>query len=679
MNMLKDIRKRDGRVVPFDPAKIQSAIAKALMAVGRDTSLAANLANATIQLLGENAGSGTPTVEQVQDAVEKTLIANGEAEAAKAYILYRRERADIRTAKKLIGVCDDLKLSVNAARVLERRYLIKDERGNVVEKPGEMFRRVAQAVAQPDVNYARDAEVHEAEEEFYDAMTRLEFLPNSPTLMNAGTPMGQLSACFVLPVEDSIEGIFRAVGEMALIHQSGGGTGFSFSKLRPKGDIVRSTHGVASGPVSFMRVFDIATDVIKQGGRRRGANMGILRVSHPDIMEFITFKVGGDRLRNFNISVAVDDAFMKALYDGGNHNLVNPRGGAAAATVKAADIFSAIVTAAWQCADPGLVFIDEINRFNQTPRVGRIEATNPCGEQPLLPYESCNLGSVNLAVMLREGKIDYERIARTVKTAVHFLDNVIDASKFPLEEVRKATLANRKIGLGVMGWAEMLLRLGVPYDSEDALRLGGEVMKFITETARKTSAELANGRGEFPNYSASVWAGGPKVRNATVSSIAPTGTISLIAGTSSGIEPVFSLAYSRNVLEGAHLREKVRLFEDAAHARGFYSNDMMVEVAQKGSVKNVAGVPEDVKRLFVTALDIAPAWHVRMQAAFQQFTDNGVSKTCNLPQTATQADVRDIYLLAHKLRCKGITVYRYGSKPEQVLTVEAGTACLECD
>jgi len=677
--MPKEIRKRDGRVVPFDSAKIRAAIAKALMAVGRDTSPAANLTNATIQLLGQNAGSATPTVEQVQDAVEKTLIANGEAEAAKAYILYRRERSDIRTAKRLIGVCDDLKLSVNAARVLERRYLIKDERGNVVETPGEMFRRVAHAVAQPDTDYVSDAEVHEAEEEFYDVMTRLEFLPNSPTMMNAGTPMGQLSACFVLPVEDSIEGIFRAVGEMALIHQSGGGTGFAFSKLRPKGDIVRSTHGVASGPVSFMRVFDIATDVIKQGGRRRGANMGILHVSHPDIMEFITSKVGGDRLRNFNISVAVDDAFMQALYAGSNYNLVNPRSGAVAATVKAADIFSTIVTAAWQCADPGLVFIDEINRFNQTPRIGRIDATNPCGEQPLLPYESCNLGSVNLALMLRDGKIDYERLERTVKTAVHFLDNVIDASKFPLEEVRRATLANRKIGLGVMGWAEMLIQLGVPYDSEEALRIGGEAMKFVTEAARRTSAEMAKRRGEFPNYASSVWTGGPKVRNATVSSVAPTGTISLIAGTSSGIEPLFSLAYSRNVLEGAHLRERVRLFEDAARARGFHSSDMMVEVAQKGSVRDVAGVPEDVKRLFVTALDIAPAWHVRMQAAFQRYTDNGVSKTCNLPQTATQADVREIYLLAHKLRCKGITVYRYGSKPEQVLTVEGGTTCIECD
>jgi len=677
--MPKEIGKRDGRVVPFDSAKIRAAIAKALMAVGRDTSPAANLTNATIQLLGQNAGSATPTVEQVQDAVEKTLIANGEAEAAKAYILYRRERSDIRTAKRLIGVCDDLKLSVNAARVLERRYLIKDERGNVVETPGEMFRRVAHAVAQPDTDYVSDAEVHEAEEEFYDVMTRLEFLPNSPTMMNAGTPMGQLSACFVLPVEDSIEGIFRAVGEMALIHQSGGGTGFAFSKLRPKGDIVRSTHGVASGPVSFMRVFDIATDVIKQGGRRRGANMGILHVSHPDIMEFITSKVGGDRLRNFNISVAVDDAFMQALYAGSNYNLVNPRSGAVAATVKAADIFSTIVTAAWQCADPGLVFIDEINRFNQTPRIGRIDATNPCGEQPLLPYESCNLGSVNLALMLRDGKIDYERLERTVKTAVHFLDNVIDASKFPLEEVRRATLANRKIGLGVMGWAEMLIQLGVPYDSEEALRIGGEAMKFVTEAARRTSAEMAKRRGEFPNYASSVWTGGLKVRNATVSSVAPTGTISLIAGTSSGIEPLFSLAYSRNVLEGAHLRERVRLFEDAARARGFHSSDMMVEVAQKGSVRDVAGVPEDVKRLFVTALDIAPAWHVRMQAAFQRYTDNGVSKTCNLPQTATQADVREIYLLAHKLRCKGITVYRYGSKPEQVLTVEGGTTCIECD
>jgi ribonucleoside-diphosphate reductase alpha chain len=677
--MPKEIRKRDGRVVPFDAAKIRVAIEKALTSVGRDTAPAANLTSATLQLLEKQIGAEAPTVEQVQDAVEKTLIANGQPEAAKHYILYRRERSDIRAAKRLLGVSDDLKLSLNAVRVLERRYLIKDERGSVVETPGAMFRRVAHAVAQPDTNYTTDLRGHETEEEFYDAMTRLEFLPNSPTLMNAGTPMGQLSACFVLPVEDSIEGIFRAVGEMALIHQSGGGTGFSFSRLRPRGDIVRSTHGVASGPVSFIRVFDVGTDVIKQGGRRRGANMGILHVSHPDIMEFIHSKVSGERLKNFNISVAVDDEFMKAVESGGNYDLINPRNGEVASTVKAADIFSAIVTSAWQCADPGMIFLDEINRRNQTPFVGAIEATNPCGEQPLFPYESCNLGSVNLAVMLRDGKIDYEKLARAVNTAVHFLDNVIDASKFPLDEVRKATHANRKIGLGVMGWAEMLIQMGVPYDSEDALRIGGEVMKFISETARKASAGLAEKRGEFPNFPKSIWAAGPKLRNATVTSVAPTGTISLIAGTSSGIEPVFSLAYSRNVLEGAHLRERNRLFEDVAHSRGFFGGDLMLEVARKGSARNVAGVPEDVKRLFVTALDIAPAWHVKMQAAFQQFTDNGVSKTCNLPQNATQADVREIYLLAHKLRCKGITVFRYGSKPEQVLTIESGAACLECD
>jgi len=510
-------------------------------------------------------------------------------------------------------------------------------------------------------------------------MTRMEFLPNSPTLMNAGTPMGQLSACFVLPVDDSIEGIFRAVGEMALIHQSGGGTGFSFSRLRPKGDIVKSTHGVASGPVSFIRVFDQATDVIKQGGRRRGANMGILNVSHPDIMEFIHSKVSGERLRNFNISVAIDDAFIEALYGGNNYDLINPRNGKVVSSVKAADIFSAIVGAAWQCADPGIIFIDEINRHNQTPRVGRIEATNPCGEQPLLPYESCNLGSVNLTLMVREGKVDYEKLGRAVNTAAHFLDNVIDASKFPLEEVRAATLANRKIGLGVMGLAEMLIQMGIPYDSEEALGVGGGIMKFVCETARKKSQELAEKRGEFSNFPESVWSGGPKVRNATVTSVAPTGTISLIAGTSSGIEPVFSLAYARNVMEETQLIEKIRLFEETARARGFYSHDLMVEVAHRGSVKDVPGVPEDVRRLFVTALDIAPQWHVRMQAAFQAYTDNGVSKTCNLPQTATQADVREIYLLAHKLHCKGITVYRYGSKPEQVLTLEAGTTCVECE
>ena len=677
--MPKEIRKRDGRVVPFDAGKIRAAIEKALKAVGGNTDAAKGLADATVKMVEQNTGSETPTVELVQDAVEKTLIANGEAEAAKAYILYRRERADVRAAKKLIGVSDDLKLSVNAACVLERRYLVKDDRGVVVETPGAMFRRVAHAVAQADPNYGTASDVEKAEEEFYELMTRFEFLPNSPTLMNAGTEMGQLSACFVLPVEDSIEGIFRSVGEMALIHQSGGGTGFSFSRLRPKGDMVRSTHGVASGPVSFMSVFDSATEVIKQGGRRRGANMGILHVSHPDIMEFITSKVGGERLRNFNISVAVDDAFMAALAAGSDYKLVNPRNGETTAVMKASDIFSAIVTAAWQCADPGLVFIDEINRHNQTPAAGRIEATNPCGEQPLLPYESCNLGSVNLALMVRDGGIDYERLERVIRSGVHFLDNVIDVGAFPLDRVREATRENRKTGLGVMGWAEMLIQLGIPYDSDEALKAAGKLMRFIAKTAGDASRELARARGEFPNFPRSIWATGPPMRNATVTSIAPTGTISIIAGTSSGIEPLFSLAFSRNVLEGTRLRERNRLFEEVARKRNFYGNDLMLEVAQKGSVRDIAAVPEDVRRIFATALDIAPEWHVRMQAAFQKHTDNGVSKTVNLPRAATQADVRDVFLLAHRLRCKGITIYRYGSKPEQVLTMERETACVECE
>ncbi len=677
--MPTEICKRDGRVVPFDTGKIRAAIEKALKAVSGDASAAKSLADSTVKLVERNTGAETPTEECVQDAVEKTLIANGEAEAAKAYILYRRERAEVRAAKKLIGVSDDLKLSVNAACVLERRYLIKDDRGDIVETPGGMFRRVARAVAQADVNYRSAADAEKAEEEFYELMTRFEFLPNSPTLMNAGTEMGQLSACFVLPVEDSIEGIFRAVGEMALIHQSGGGTGFSFSRLRPRGDMVRSTHGIASGPVSFMSVFDSATEVIKQGGRRRGANMGLLHVSHPDIMEFITSKVGGSGLRNFNISVAVDDPFMAALAGGNDYELVNPRSGEVTVVMKAADIFSAIVTAAWQCADPGLVFIDEINRHNQTPGLGKIEATNPCGEQPLLPYESCNLGSVNLSLMVRDGKTDYERLGRVIRSAVNFLDNVIDVGAFPLDEVRGATRANRKVGLGVMGWAEMLIQLGIPYDSEEALETAEAVMKFITETARGASAELARVRGGFPNFARSVWADGPPVRNATVTSIAPTGTISIIAGASSGIEPLFSLAFSRNVLEGMHLREHNRLFEDVARTRGFYGSDLMLEVAQKGSVRDIAAVPEDVRRLFVTAFDIAPEWHVRMQAAFQKHTDNGVSKTVNLPRAATQTDVRDVFLLAHRLHCKGITIYRYGSKPEQVLTMERETACVECE
>ena len=665
------IRKRDGRIVDFNPQKIANAIHKAFNAVKIENGeYAEKLSREVVKIVEEKFKDKIPTVEDVQDIVEKVLIKNGYAEVAKAYILYRHKRAELRERKSLLGVKDDLKLTLNALSVLERRYLQKDDKGNVIETPSQMFRRVAKAVAAPDALYDKSVDLKKIEKEFYELMIRLEFLPNSPTLMNAGTEIGQLSACFVLPVPDSIEGIFDALKHMALIHKSGGGTGFSFSSLRPKGDIVKSTKGIASGPVSFMKIFNTATDVIKQGGRRRGANMGVLRVDHPDIFEFITVKEKEGVLDNFNISVGVTDVFMEALKKGEEYDLVNPRSGKTVKSVKAQDVFDLIVMMAWRTGDPGLVFLDEINRHNPTPHIGRIESTNPCGEVPLLPYESCNLGSINLSKMVEDGEIDWEKLRETVRIGIHFLDNVIDANKYPLPQIEKMTKANRKVGLGVMGFAEMLVKLGIPYDSEEGVATAEKVMSFISEEARKKSVELGEERGSFPNFEGSIWdkMGYKAMRNATVTSIAPTGTISIIAGTSSGIEPFFAVSYVRNVM-GTQLFEVNPVFEEIAKERGFYNPELLTEIARSGSIQGIKKIPSDIRRIFVTALDIAPEWHVKMQAAFQKYTDNAVAKTVNLPYEATLEDVKKVFLLAYKLKCKGITVYRYGSKSEQVLTI----------
>ncbi|MEM3695798.1 MAG: vitamin B12-dependent ribonucleotide reductase [Candidatus Bathyarchaeia archaeon] len=545
---------------------------------------------------------------------------------------------------------------------------MKDENERVIETPAQMFRRVARAIARVDRRYGDNPKT--SEETFYKMMARLEFLPNSPTLFNAGTRLGQLSACFVLPVEDSLDSIFTAVKNMALIEKSGGGVGFDFSRLRPKGDIVMSTKGVASGPVSFMRVFDVATEVIKAGGKRRGAMMGILRIDHPDILEFITAKQKPGFLSNFNISVAVTDDFMKAVEENGNYWLINPRNRDKTSELKAREVWDLIARSAWASGDPGVIFIDEVNRHNPTPELGRIEATNPCGEQPLLPYESCNLGSINLSRMVENGKISWEKLRETVHNAVHFLDNVIDANKYPLKEIERITKANRKIGLGVMGFADMLIKLGIPYNSEQALELAEKLMRFIDEEAHRKSEEIAEKRGSFPNFDKSIWKDKYKaMRNATVTTIAPTGSISIIAGCSSGIEPLFAISFIRNVLDGTRLFETNPLFEIIAKERGFYDARLLEEIAKTGSVQKIDKIPEDVKKVFVTALDIAPEWHVRMQAAFQKYTDNAVSKTVNLPFEATVEDVRKVFELAWRLKCKGITVFRYGSKPEQVLYI----------
>lgn len=1019
------IRKRDGRIVKFDRSRIVNAIFKAFVATkSKDGKKSEEIADQVVKILEER--QGIPSVEEIQDIVEEVLIKNGYAAAAKAYILYRKKRTELRKAKEFFGVRDELKLSVNAIHVLERRYLLKDEDGNVIETPSQLFRRVAKAAAMNP----------KEEEEFFKVMTRLEFLPNSPTLMNAGTRIGQLSACFVIPVEDSLKSIFDAVKHMAIIQQSGGGTGFSFSHLRPSGDIVKSTKGVASGPVSFMRIFDTTTDVIKQGGKRRGANMGILRIDHPDIIEFITSKSKEGFLSNFNISVAINDRFMEALKKDEEYELINPRNKEVVRKLQARDIWNLIVTMAWRTGDPGVVFIDEINRHNPTPHIGEIESTNPCitgdtfiittegafqvkelvgkqtklalngkfyatgkegfyktgvkkvikiitdkgyeikltedhavkcvikktrynvyeawkkagefkegdeiilsnnrgliwygrgtfeqgyllglllgdctfkkeagiveiwgkeenvrsvlievekaaktlhhradfhsfihvaspgsyrmkllniaaefgilpgnkkvteelektsyefhigflrgifdangtvtgdikkgtsirlwlkdlsalktisrmlarlgiiskiyenrknagylseehgyktykikaghelvitndnilvfaihigfshpekaeklnekiksykrktnrerfvakvkriesvgyeevydvnvpginafdanaicvhncGEQPLLPYESCNLGSINLAKMVKNKEIDWDKLEKTITIAVRFLDNVIDVNKYPIEEIRSITLANRKIGLGVMGFADMLVQLGIPYNSEEALKKGEEIMRFIQEKSHAVSEKLAEEKGEFPNFPGSIYH--KPIRNATVTTIAPTGSISIIAGCSSGIEPLFAVSFVRNVLEGTKLIEANPYFEKVAKEQGFYSEALMMKIAKQGGVKDIEEIPENIKQVFVTAFEIEPEWHVRMQAIFQKYCDNAVSKTINLSHDANIKDVEKAYMLAYELKCKGVTVYRYGSKSKQVLYLGNGEMYVSAD
>ncbi|MGQ9550978.1 MAG: adenosylcobalamin-dependent ribonucleoside-diphosphate reductase [Candidatus Bathycorpusculaceae bacterium] len=662
------IKKRDGRIADFDSSRIKSAIHKAFVAVElKDGERAEGVTREVVELLDARFKEKIPSVEDVQDLIIEVLTRSGFEKVAEEYQSYRKKKEELRELKEKLGIVEP-KLTVNALEVLKKRYLLRDEGERIVETPTQLFARVARTVAKADEIFGENPA--KSEKIFYGMMARLEFIPNTPTLFNAGTSIGQLSACFVLPIEDSLESIFTTVKNMALIEQTGGGVGFDFSMLRPNGDIVGSTKGVASGPVSFMRIFDTATEVIKAGGKRRGAMMGILRVDHPDIIEFITSKQKSGFLSNFNISVAVTDDFLKTLEEDGEYWLTNPRNKEKVRKLKARAVWDLIASSAWSTGDPGVIFIDEINRHNPTPEVGRIESTNPCGEQPLLPYESCNLGSINLSRMADEGEVNWEKLRETVREGVHFLDNVVDVNKYPLKETETITKANRKIGLGVMGFADMLIKLGVPYNSENALRLAEELMRFIEEEAHRKSVEIGEERGSFPNFEKSVWKNKYNaMRNATVTTIAPTGSISIIAGCSSGIEPIFAISFMRNVLSGTRLFETNPLFELMAKERGFYSARILEETARTGSVQEVEGVPDDIKRLFVTALDIEPEWHVRMQAAFQKYTDNAVSKTVNLPASASVDDVRKTYELAWKLKCKGVTVFRYGSKPEQVLYI----------
>ncbi len=563
--------------------------------------------------------------------------------------------------------------SKNAITVLEKRYLKKDETGKATETPEGLFMRVAEAIASADKELGSVADLAQTKQKFYEMMINQEFMPNSPTLMNAGRELGQLSACFVLPVEDSMEEIFDAVKNAALIHKSGGGTGFSFSRLRPKGAAVNSTGGVASGPVSFMKVFNASTEAVKQGGTRRGANMGILRVDHPDIMEFIQCKKNSKDITNFNISVGITESFMDAVHNGTDYALIDPSNKKETGRLNARDVFDLIVDMAWTNGEPGIIFLDRLNRDNVVKVLGDIESTNPCGEQPLLPYESCNLGSLNLNKFLKESygeyEMDWDRFKTVIESAVHFLDNVISVNNYPLDKIREMTLKTRKIGLGLMGFADVLYKLKIPYNSDEAILFAEKVMSFMQETAKNASEELAKKRGTFPEYEFSAYKGKRLQRNATVTTIAPTGTISIICGASSGIEPVFALSYIRNVMDNDELVETHPYFEEVAKKRGFYSKELMQKIAKEGTIAHMEEIPEDIRRVFVTSHDITPEYHIRMQAAFQKYTDNAVSKTVNFPHDATRDEVREVYELAFELELKGVTIYRDGSREAQVLNI----------
>lgn len=564
-------------------------------------------------------------------------------------------------------------ITQNAVTVLERRYLIKDDTGKPIEKVEDLFMRVASTIAASDKIHDKDADVDKTTNTFYNMMSGLEFLPNSPTLMNAGRPLGQLSACFVLPVEDTMEHIFEAIKQAALIHKSGGGTGFSFSRIRQQGSSVNSTGGVASGPISFMKVFNMATEAVKQGGTRRGANMGILRIDHPDILDFIDCKANNKEITNFNISVGLTEEFMNAVENCTEYDLIDPHTKEPVKKLHARSVFDKIVDAAWHNGEPGIIFLDRLNRDNIVPAQGEIESTNPCGEQPLLPYESCNLGSINLTAMLKKTKtgyaFDWDKFAVTVQNAVHFLDNVIDANKYPLERIDFVTKQTRKIGLGVMGWSDSLLMLGIPYNSEKAITLGEKVMEFITTTGRSASAELAKKRGTFPLFHESTLPQDVPQRNATITTIAPTGTLSIIADCSSGVEPVFGYVYIRNIMDGTEMVEVNPILKAELENRGLYSEELMKRIAKEGTIAHMEELPEDLRRVFVSAHDINPEDHVRMQAAFQKYTDNAVSKTVNFSNTATREEVAEAYMLAFRLGCKGVTIYRDGSRDAQVLNI----------
>ncbi len=678
LTSIKSITKRDGRVVNFDLQKIEEAIFQAAQTVGgKDHDLAHSLSIKVLELLQQKFESKMPTVDDIQDAVEKTLIEEGHAKTAKAYILFRHHKDQERERRALIigreNADANLEFSNEALKVLERRYLLRNSEGEVIETPKGMLQRVAKNIAAADKLYEADKEeIKKTEEEFYALMAELKFLPNSPTLMNAATITQQLSSCFVLPVDDHINGIFGALKDAALIHQRGSGTGFSFSRLRPKGDFVRSNVGVAAGPVSFMKVYDKALEAIKQGGIRPGANMAVLRVDHPDIIRFIEAKRSSQALKNFNLSVAVTDRFMKAVEEDREYYLVNPKTEKYVGRLKARDVFSMITQNAWKNGDPGLLFIDEINRRHPGKHLGEIETTNQCGEAPLLPYEGIVLGSLNLNKFIDEAKedINWEELEKSVRTAVHFLDNVIDMNSYPTQEIEEQTKKTRKFGLGIMGFADLLCKLTIKYDSEEGVELADKLISFIKNTAYHKSSALAEQRGPCPAWKESDHHKAErKMRNMTCLSVSPTGTISILADASSGCEPLFAISYHKNVMGNTEIVHLNRHFEKVAKEREFYSPELIARIAREGTIQECKEIPKDIRDVFVTAQDLSPEWHIRMQSTLQKHVDNSISKTINFPRTASIKDVENAYLSAWKSKCKGITIYRDGSYEDQVINI----------
>ncbi len=678
LTTIKSIIKRDGRIVEFDLKKIDDAIFQAAETVGgKDQELAHALSIKVLELLQKKFKGKTPTVDHVQDVVEKTLIEEGHAKTAKAFILFRHHKDQERERRALIigreNSDANLEFSNEALKILERRYLLRNAEGEVIETPKSMLQRVAKNIAAADKLYgANKEEIRKIEDEFYTLMAELKFLPNSPTLMNAGTITQQLSSCFVLPVEDNINGIFGALKDAALIHQRGSGTGFSFSRLRPKGDLVRTNVGVAAGPVSFMKVYDKALEAIKQGGVRPGANIAVLCVDHPDIIRFIEAKRSTQALKNFNLSVAVTDRFMKAVEEDREYYLTNPKTDKYVGRLKARDVFSMITQNAWKNGDPGLLFIDEINRKHPGKHLGEIETTNQCGEAPLLPYEGIVLGSLNLNLFIDSEKKDiaWEELAKTVRTAVHFLDNVIDMNSYPTKEIEEQTKKTRKFGLGIMGFADLLCKLKIKYDSEEGSGTADNLMSFIKNTAYQSSSELAEKRGTCPAWKESDhYNAERKMRNMTCLSISPTGTISILAEASSGCEPFFAISYHKTVLGDTELIYLNKTFEKIAKERDFYSPELIGRIAREGNIQNCKEIPKDVRDIFVTAQDIDPEWHIKMQSTLQKHVDNSISKTINFPRTASIKDVENAYLSAWKAKCKGITIYRDGSYEDQVINI----------